>query len=666
MKNTEVTTVGIRWDEMLITGDPLILGAQISIALTMIGIIFGVTYLKKWKYLWREWLTTVDHKRIGIMYIIAAVLMFFRGGIDGLLMKAQTSRPEMELLSSQHYNEIFTTHGVIMILFMAMPFLIGLMNVVIPLQIGARDVAFPQLNALSFWLFMSGAMLFNISFVIGGSPDAGWTSYFPLAGKEFSPSIANNYYAIALQIAGIGTLMTGINFIVTILKMRTKGLTLMRMPMFTWTTLVTSVIIVAAFPIFTVALALMTFDRLYGTHFFTVSAGGSDMLWANLFWLWGHPEVYIVALPAFGIFSEVIATFARKSLYGYKSMVYAIVGIAFLSMIVWVHHFYTMGSGPLVNSFFSITTMLIAVPTGVKIFNWLFTMRKGRIKFSTAMLWSLAFVPCFTIGGVTGVMLAMGAADYQYHNTLFLVAHFHYVLIPGVVFAVFAGLYYWWPKMFGHMLNEKLGKWHFWLFVIGFKVTFMPMFFLGLDGAVRRAHTYSVESGFASLFLLSAIGSVVLAIGFAVFCYNIYWSIRYADRNISSDPWDARTLEWATASPVQYYNFAKLPEVKGIDAFWYMKKNNEGLTIKESELEEIHMPSNSGLPIIMAGIFTVAGFFLVFEAHIAALVFGIGIIACLIVRSFDYNDGYHIHVDEISETERAWRNVEGEVHNHVS
>ncbi|RSK53972.1 cytochrome aa3 quinol oxidase subunit I [Bacillus canaveralius] len=658
--------MGIKWDEILLTGDPLLLGSQIAILLTMIGIIAGLTYLKKWKWLWTEWLTTVDHKRIGIMYIISAVLMFFRGGMDGLMMKVQTSRPEMQLLDAQHYNEVFTTHGVIMILFMAMPFLIGLMNVVIPLQIGARDVAFPQLNALSFWLFFSGAMLFNISFVIGGSPDAGWTSYFPLAGKEFSPGIGNNYYAVALQIAGIGTLMTGINFIVTILKMRTKGMTLMKMPMFTWTTLVTSVIIVAAFPIFTVALALMTFDRLYGTHFFTLSGGGMDMLWANLFWLWAHPEVYIVALPAFGIFSEIIATFSRKSLFGYKSMVGSIVGIAVLSMVVWVHHFYTMGAGPGVNSFFSITTMAIAVPTGVKVFNWLFTMRKGRIKMATPMLWALAFVPCFVIGGVTGVMLGMGAADYQYHNTLFLVAHFHYVLIPGVVFAVFGALYYWWPKMFGHMLNERLGKWHFWLFVIGFNLTFMPMFFLGLNGAVRRAYTYSAESGFAPLFGLSAIGSLILAAGFAVFCYNIYWSIRYADRNISSDPWDARTLEWATASPVQHYNFAKLHEVETQDAFWHMKKTKTGLTLSDKEIEEIHMPSNSGLPFIMCVVFGIAGFFLVFEWHIAAAIAGLGIIAGLIVRSFDYNDGYHVPVEEIKETEHAWRNVEGEVNNHVS
>lgn len=657
----EVTIVGIRWNEILIKGDPLILGAQVSIVLAMIGIVGGLTYLKRWKWLWKEWLTTVDHKKIGVMYILSAVAMFFRGGVDGLMMKVQTSRPEMEFLNAQHYNEVFTTHGVIMILFMAMPFLIGLMNIIIPLQIGARDVAFPQLNALSFWLFFSGAMLFNISFVIGGSPDAGWTSYFPLAGKEFSPGIGNNFYAIALQIAGIGTLMTGINFIVTILKMRTKGLTLMKMPMFTWTSFITSIIIVAAFPILTVALGLMTFDRLYGTHFFTVSGGGMDMLWANLFWLWGHPEVYIVILPAFGIFSEVISTFSRKSLYGYTSMIVSIVGIALLSMLVWVHHFYTMGAGPAVNSFFSISTMLIAVPTGVKMFNWLFTMRKGRIRMTSAMLWALAFVPCFVIGGVTGVMLAMGAADYQYHNTLFLVAHFHYVLIPGVVFAVFAGLYYWWPKIFGHLLNERLGRWHFWLFTIGFNVTFMPMFFLGLDGAVRRSYTYSEASGFSPLFLVSGLGSLLLAAGFAVFCYNIYWSFRYADKNVTGDPWDARTLEWMTASPPQHYNFAKLPVVHSRDPFWHMKKRDEGLVLKEEELEEIHMPSNSGLPIILSGVFFVVGFFMVFELHIPALVCAIGIIAGLAIRSFDYNNGHHVHIEEIRDTEKAWRIKEGEV-----
>ncbi|UFT98291.1 cytochrome aa3 quinol oxidase subunit I [Radiobacillus kanasensis] len=641
-------------DKLLVDGGPLIIGSQIAIGLTIVSILFLITYLKKWKYLWKEWFTTVDHKRIGIMYILAGVVMFFRGGVDGLLMKAQTSRPNMELLDAQHYDEIFTTHGVIMILFMAMPMLIGIMNVVIPLQIGARDVAFPKLNALSFWLFFAGAMLFNVSFVVGGSPDAGWTSYFPLAGKEFTPGVGNNYYAIALQIAGIGTLATGINFIVTILKMRAPGMKLMKMPMFTWTSFITSIIIVAAFPIFTVALAFMTLDRLFGTHFFTVAAGGDPMLWLNLFWLWGHPEVYIVVLPAFGMFSEVIATFARKNLYGYKSMVLSIVGIAFLSMLVWVHHFYTMGSGPAVNSVFSITTMMIAIPTGVKIFNWLFTMRKGRIKFTNAMLWSLAFIPCFTIGGVTGVMLAMAAADYQYHNTMFLVAHFHYVLIPGVVFAVFAGLYYWWPKMFGFCLNEKIGKWHFWLFVIGFNMTFMPMFFVGLKGMSRRMYTYSEGLGWEGLLGFSAVGSLVLAAGFAALCYNIYWSFRYAPRNVGNDPWDARTLEWATASPAPHYNFAKTPEVSSLDEYWVMKK--EGRTdLKKEEITDIHMPSNAWSPFFMCVAFGVVGFFLVFEWFTLAAISAVAIVIGLIANSFDYDEGYHVSAEEVEEAERKWR-----------
>ncbi|MCU9615069.1 cytochrome aa3 quinol oxidase subunit I [Caldibacillus lycopersici] len=646
----------IKWDQLLVSGDPLILGSQIAIVLTMVGVVAALSYFKKWKWLWNGWLTSVDHKRIGIMYIIMGVLMFFRGGVDGLMMKAQTAVPENTFLDAQHYNEVFTTHGVIMILFMAMPMLIGIMNIVIPLQIGARDVAFPQLNLLSFWLTFAGAMLFNVSFVIGGSPDAGWTSYFPLAGKEFTPGVGNNYYMIALQIAGIGTLMTGINFIVTILKMRTKGMTLMRMPMFTWTSLITSLIIVIAFPIFTVTLLLGMMDRLYGTHFFTVSGGGLDMLWSNLFWLWGHPEVYIVILPAFGIYSEIIATFTKKRLFGYGSMVISIVLISALSMLVWVHHFYTMGVGPAVNTVFSITTMMISIPTGVKMFNWLFTMRKGRIEFTAPMMWALAFIPTFLIGGVTGVMLAMAAADFQYHNTLFLVAHFHYTLIPGVVYAVFAALYYWWPKVFGFKLSEKIGKWHFWLFNIGFNLTFFPMFFLGLQGAVRRSYTYSEESGFQPLFLLSGVGALILAAGFAALCYNIYWSIRHAERTTANDPWgNARTLEWATATPVPHYNFATLPEVDSLDAYWEMKKNNKGFTLDKNQIKPIHMPGNSGLPAIMGGIFLVFGFFLVFEWHLLAAIVGIGIIAGLIMRSFESNDGYHVPVDEIVKHERTWR-----------
>ena len=643
----------MKWDEFIVTGEPMILMAQISIIVASIAIVAGLTYFKKWGYLWKEWLTTVDHKRIGIMYILAALLMLFRGGVDALLMRAQTSRPENGLLDGQHYNEIFTTHGVIMILFMAMPFIIGLMNIVTPLQIGARDVAFPRLNAISFWLFFAGAMLFNISFVIGGSPDAGWTAYFPLASTEFSETVGNNYYAIAIQIAGIGTLMTGINFIVTILKMRAPGMTLMKMPMFVWSNLITNVIIVFAFPVLTVALALMTTDRLFGTQFFTTTNGGSDMLWANLFWVWGHPEVYIVILPAFGIYSEIISTFARRNLYGYKSMVISMVAISLLSFVVWAHHFYTMGHGTMVNGIFSITTMAIAVPTGVKIFNWLFTLRKGKIEFTSPMLYALAFIPIFTFGGVTGVMLAMASADYQYHNTMFLVAHFHYVLIPGTVFAVIAGFIYWWPKIFGFSLNERIGKITFWFIAISFNVTFFPMFITGLNGQARRMYTYSESTGFGALNMLSFVGALGLAIGFGLLVYNIYWSTRYMPRNETSDPWDARSLEWATHSPIPEYNFALVPTVESTEAFWDQKKNN--IPLFKGKYEPIHMPNNSGIPVILGVLFFFWGFFMVFSWWIPAIIATIGIFACMVYRTFEKDHGHYISVEEIEETENKSR-----------
>ncbi|WP_243354941.1 cytochrome aa3 quinol oxidase subunit I [Bacillus litorisediminis] len=628
---------------------PAIYASMVAIGLTVIAIIAGLTYFKKWGYLWREWLTTVDHKRIGIMYLISALLMLFRGGVDAIMMRAQLAVPENTLLDAQHYNEIFTTHGVVMIMFMAMPFIMALINFVVPLQIGARDVAFPRLNAISFWLFFAGAMLFNISFVIGGSPDAGWTSYFPLAGTEFSQSVGTNYYMISLQIAGLGTLMTGINFMTTILKMRAPGMTLMKMPMFTWASLITNVIIVFAFPVLTVALAMGTMDRLFATNFFTTENGGMDMLWANLFWVWGHPEVYILILPAFGIYSEVISTFARRNLYGYKSMVWSMVIISLLSFLVWVHHFFTMGQGAMVNSIFSITTMAIAVPTGIKIFNWLLTLWKGKIVITTPMLYALLFIPLFTIGGVTGVMLGMSAADYQYHNTMFLVAHFHMVIIPGVVFAMLAGLTYYWPKMFGFMLNEKLGKAAAWTIAISTLVAFMPMFISGLDGQARRMYTYSEASGFGIWNMISFVGALGLAAGFILIVYNIYYSIRYAPRDIGSDPWDARTLEWATHSPVPEYNFAITPEVNSSEAFWDAKKN--GHTLFKGEYKEIHMPNKTGAPFIMGAIFFGWGFFFVFGLWIPLILSTIAIFVCMAMRSFEQDHGYHISVDEIKKTE---------------
>jgi len=632
---------------------PVIYASMVAIGLTVIVIIAGLTYFKKWGYLWSEWLTTVDHKRIGIMYLISALLMLFRGGVDAIMMRAQLAVPENKLLDAQHYNEIFTTHGVVMIIFMAMPFIMALMNFVVPLQIGARDVAFPRLNALSFWLFFMGAMLFNISFVIGGSPDAGWTSYFPLAGTEFSESVGSNYYMIAIQIAGIGTLMTGINFITTILKMRAPGMTLMKMPMFTWSALVTNAIIVFAFPVLTVLLAMGTMDRLFGTHFFTTTNGGMDMLWANFFWVWGHPEVYILILPAFGIYSEVISTFARRNLYGYKSMVGSMVIISLLSFLVWTHHFFTMGQGALTNSIFSITTMAIAVPTGVKLFNWLFTLWKGKIEVTTPMLYALLFIPTFTIGGVTGVMLGMSAADYQYHNTMFLVAHFHMVIIPGVVFAMLAGLTYYWPKMFGFMLNEKIGKFSAWIISMSTLLAFIPMFFSGLDGQARRMYTYSESTGFGPWNMVSFIGAAGLAVGFALIVYNIYYSTRYASRDIAADPWDARSLEWATHTPVPAYNFAILPHVNSSEALWDAKKH--GHELFPGEYEKIHMPNNSGVPFIMSSIFFVWGFSFVFSLWIPLILTTIGIFVCMGLRSFEKDHGHYISVDEIEETENNLR-----------
>lgn len=631
---------------------PAIYASMIAIAVTIFLILYGLTRFKKWLYLWREWITTVDHKRIGIMYLIAALLMLFRGGVDALMMRTQLAVPENKLLDAQHYNEVFSTHGVVMIIFMAMPYIMGLMNFVVPLQIGARDVAFPRLNAISFWLFFMGAMLFNISFVIGGSPDSGWSSYFPLAGNEFSPSVGTNYYMISLQIAGIGTLMTGINFLTTILRMRAPGMTLMKMPMFTWSIFVTNIIIIFAFPVFTIALLMGTMDRLFATKFFTMTDGGMDMLWANLFWIWGHPEVYILILPAFGLFSEIIPTFSRRNIYGYKSMVISMVVISLYSFLVWTHHFFTMGQTAYVNSIFSITTMVIAIPTGIKIFNWLFTMWKGRIRFTVPMLYSISFIPLFTIGGVTGVMLAMSAADYQYHNTMFLVAHFHNVIVTGVVFAVLGASTYYWPKMFGFKLNEKIGKWAFWFLVIGFCLAFFPMYITGLDGQARRMYTYSAESGYGPLNFVSFIGTVFMATSFVLIVVTIFYSIRHAKGKVGGDPWDARSLEWATHNPVPEYNFAIIPEVSSREAFWDAKYR--GVKLFKGDYQKIHMPNNSGLPFILSCFFFVFGFAFVFSMWYLVAISLIGIFVCMAYRSFEIDKGHYISVEEIKETEAKY------------
>lgn len=636
--------------------DPLIQMSAVAIVLTLLSIVFALTYYKKWGWLWREWITTVDHKKIGIMYLVSALLMLFRGGVDALLMRTQLAFPDMHFLESQHYNEIFTTHGTIMILFVAMPFIFAMMNIVVPLQIGARDVAFPFLNAMSFWLFFFGAILFNVAFVLGGAPDAGWVSYPPLAELSYSPGPGINYYVLALQISGIGSIATGINFIVTILKMRAPGMTLMRMPLFAWSVLASCIVIIFAFPALTVALALLGLDRIFDTHFFTMLHGGNPMMYINLFWIWGHPEVYIAILPVFGIYSEIVSTFSKKYTFGYKSMVISLMLISVISYFVWVHHFFTMGAGPGVNSFFAVASMAVGIPTGVKVFNWMFTMFRGRIRITLPMLWTLAFVPCFAVGGATGIMLAAAPADYQLHNSYFIIAHFHQTLIGGAVFGLIAGMYYWWPKMFGFKLNETLGKWAFWFFNLGFYVCFMPQYALGFMGMTRRVYVYPAESGWGTFNFISTIGAYMMGIGFFLIVVQILYSIRHGERDTTGDPWDGRTLEWSLLSPVPHYNFAQMPKVDDIDAWWKMKQQRkEGILPPKEPLKPIHMPSPSSVPFFMGLAFFISGFGLVFNQFTIGIVGLIGVLVCMLWRSLEKDTGYFIPVEEIKKTEALVR-----------
>jgi cytochrome aa3-600 menaquinol oxidase subunit I len=542
-----------------------------------------------------------------------------------------------------------------MILFMAMPMMFALFNIVVPLQIGARDVAYPFLNALSFWLFFFGAMLFNLSFVIGGSAESGWLAYPPLSEKMFSPGVGQDFYIWGIQISGIGSLATGINFLVTILKMRAPGMSLMKMPLFSWSVLSSCITIIYAFPILTVTLALLFIDRYLGAHIFTMDGGGNPMMYVNLIWMWGHPEVYIVVLPAFGIFSEIVATFSKKQIFGYKSMVFAMIIISVLSFFTWAHHFFTMGAGADVNSFFAISTMAIAIPTGVKVFNWLFTMFRGRIQLKQPMLWTIAFIPCFVIGGATGVMLAVAPADYQYHNSYFLIAHFHQVLIGGVVFGYLAGIYYWWPKMFGFKLDERLGKWGFWLWNIGFYVCFMPQYALGFMGMTRRLYTYGWDLGWAPLNLVSTVGAFMMGLGFVFQVWQIAYSIKHGERDTTGDPWNGRTLEWSIPSPAPVYNFAVIPQVKEADDWWATKQARANGTANEApaKLEPIHMPKNSGIPFIMSFFWFIAGFGFVWgwTWWIVIGLAGVGI--SMLVRSFQYDTDYYIPVDEVRRTEAS-------------
>lgn len=599
-----------------------------------------------------DWLTTVDHKKIGILYISSGAFFFLFAGVEAILMRIQLLFPGFDFIGGATFNQLLTMHGTTMIFLVAMPVLIGFMNVIVPLQIGARDVAFPFLNALGFWLFFAGAMLFHCSILFGGMPDSGWTSYVPISLNDYSEGPGVDYYTVGLQIAGLGTIAGAVNFLVTIVNMRAPGMTLLRMPMFTWTTFVTSALLIFAIPPLTVALFLLMFDRLFGGNFFNVAAGGDVVIWEHLFWIFGHPEVYIVILPAFGMISEVISTFAKKRLFGYTSMVFATVLIGFLGFMVWAHHMFTVGLGPMANSIFAVATMTVAVPTGIKVFNWLFTMWGGRLKFTTAMIWAVAFIPTFVMGGVTGVMLGTAPADYQFHDTYFVVAHFHYVLIGGTVFGIFAAVYYWWPKMFGKLLDEKLGKWHFWPFFIGFHLTFFPQHFLGLFGMPRRVFTYESSPMVDMINFVSTIGVIGMTIGSLAFFYNIYVTTRYG-KQAEADPWDGRTLEWSIPSPPPSYNFAQLPVVRGLDALWLEKMVGKKEMTPAEPLQPIHMPSSSHIPLIISLGFFMSGFGFVFRGfELGALGLVIAFFG-MFMRSFDKDRGYYIPKEELENVEKG-------------
>jgi cytochrome o ubiquinol oxidase subunit 1 len=624
------------------------------VVLGVIAIVVLITYLGKWKWLWRNWLTTQDPKKIGVMYVIVAVVMMLRGLGDALLMRTQQAVASGSggVLDGSHFQQIVSAHGTIMIFFVAMGLMFGLINLVLPLQIGARDVAFPFLNATSFWLFFSGMALINLSLVIGDFSAAGWLAYPPLSELKYSPTVGVDYWIWSLQIAGVGSLLSGVNFLVTILKMRAPGMTLMKMPMFVWSVMASMSLVAFAFPILTVTLALLALDRTIGTHFFTGGHGGNAMMYVNLIWAWGHPEVYILVLPAFGIYSEIVATYARKKLFGYTSMVWAIWAIVALSFTVWLHHFFTMGAGANVNAFFGIMTAVIAVPTGVKIFNWLFTMYRGRIKFASPMLWFLGFVVIFTIGGVAGVMMSVPAIDYQVHNSLFLVAHFHMMIVGGVVFGFMGGLTYWFPKIFGFHLNEALGKWAFWCWGVGFVTAFTPLYILGLMGATRRLDHYDPSLGWQPLFIVAGLGVILVLAGVGFQILQLIVSIwrRAEYRDLTGDPWNGRTLEWSIPSPAPFYNFISTPVVTERDQFWADKQADVKLV---KRYEDILLPKNSGASVAVGAFAFLLGFGMVWHMYWLALLALLGIMTTLIVRSMNDEPEYILTAKEVEKLENA-------------
>lgn len=616
--------------------DPIVWGGALSVIGGGIGIVLLITFLKRWKWLYKEWLTTLDPKKIGVMYIIVALVMMLRGLGDAAMMRVQQALATGDssgILTSDHFQQVLTAHGTIMIFFVAMGLMFGIINLILPLQLGARDVAFPFLNSVSFWLFFMGMVLVNTSLVIGEFAATGWLAYPPLSGIEYSPGVGVDYWIWALQLSGIGSLLSGVNFLVTILKMRAPGMTMMKMPIFAWSVFGSMLLVVFSFPILTATLTMLSLDRLLGMHFFTSGMGGNPMMYVNLIWAWGHPEVYILVLPAFGIFSEVVATFSKKAIFGYASMVYAIMIIAFFSYIVWLHHFFTMGAGANVNAFFGIATMIIAIPTGVKVFNWLFTMYRGKVRFTSPIYWFFAFVTTFTIGGMTGVLLSIPAIDFQVHNSLFLVAHFHNMIIGGVVFGYFAGLTYWFPKIFGFTLHEGLGKAAAWCWIIGFIGAFGPLYILGFMGATRRLDSYDASLGWQGLFIVAGIGLGIIMLGAALQALQLIVSIRDRKRrrDISGDPWNGRALEWSVPSPAPYYNFAVQPVVSERDPFWAMKQ--AGVSYDMKDFKPFHLPKNTPFGILIAFAGFLMSFALIWHIWWLLVIGLVALISLIIIRA---------------------------------
>ena len=642
----------LTWDAIPLH-DPIPLFTGIVVILVLAGVLLLVTAKGWWPVLWRDWITSVDHKRIGVMYVLLALVMLVRGFADAIMMRGQLALAAghaQGYLPPEHYDQIFSAHGTIMIFFVAMTFMVGLMNFAVPLQIGARDVAFPVLNSVSFWLTAAGVLLVNVSLVVGEFARTGWLAYPPLSELAYSPGVGVDYYLWSLQIAGVGTLLSGINLTTTILKMRTPGMGYGRMPIFTWTALASNLLIIAAFPILTATLGMLLLDRYLGFHFFTNDGGGNAMMYINLVWAWGHPEVYILILPAFGVFSEVIAAFSGKPLFGYRSMAIATMAICVLSFMVWLHHFFTMGAGADVNGFFGIATMVIAVPTGVKIFNWVFTLYGGTLRFEAPLLWAIGFIVTFVIGGATGVLMAIPPADFQLHNSLFLVAHFHNVVIGGVVFGAFAGYNYWFPKAFGFRLHDGLGKAVFWCWFVGFWLAFLPLYVLGLAGATRRMQHYP-DTSWQPLMIVAFVGALVILAGIVLTIVQLVVSVRARERlrDASGDPWDGRTLEWATRSPPPPWNFAALPQVDGLDAFWEAKRCHGGvLTAAEGEGgKPIEMPRPSALGVVVAFFAFVGGFALVWHIWWLALIGLGGVIAAGLTRAWQTEHEFEVTLAEI-------------------